>query len=185
MKRFIWLLALLVLLPGCGGTPEQERQAMELRGQCLAAQQVEFQAAVTADYGDTLESFTLECQADAGGTLRFRVREPESIRGIEGEISGQEGALRFDGELLAFPLMADDRLSPVSGPWLLLEALRSGVIAACAGEGELVHMTINDSFGDDPLTVELWAGDGVVVAGEIGWRGRRMLSMQIEDFRMK
>ena len=184
MKRFIWLIAVLTLLSGCGGTPDQERQAMELRGQCLAAEQVRFCAAITADYGDTLENFTLECQADADGTIRFCVTEPEPIRGITGVVSGQEGALCFGEEMLAFPLMADERISPVSGPWLMLKALRSGVIAACAEEGDLLHITLNDSYGDDPLTVELWAEDGAVAAAEIGWRGRRMLSMQVEDFQM-
>lgn len=182
MKRIVLLFLTMILLTGCGGADDEMNCALQLRSQCLGAQNVSFQAEMTADYIGTMEQFTLKCEADSDGVITFCVEEPEEISGITGTVSGQEGTLTFDEQMIAFPLMADERLSPISGPWVLMKALRSGVITACVQEDELLHVTIDDSYSDDPLTVEIWAEDTKVKAAEISWQGRRFLSMEIEEF---
>lgn len=181
MKRIAILTALLLVFSGCTADQEME-EALKIRSGLLSASQITFRCQVTADYIDTLEVFTLDCEAASDGTVTFTVAEPESIRGITGTVSGEEGALRFDDTVLAFPLLADDRISPVSGPWLLLNTLKHGYITACGEEGELLHLTIDDSYADDALTMEIWLQSGVPVAAEIGWQGRRVLSMAVESW---
>lgn len=182
MKRIVLLFLTLILLTGCNTSDREMDCAMELRSRCLAAEMVSFQAEITVDYIDTMEEFTLKCETDAQGIVSFCVAEPEAIADITGKVSGEEGALTFDDQMIVFPLMADEQISPISGPWVVMEALRSGVITACAQEGELLHLTINDDYSDDPLTVEVWVENMEPCAAEISWRGRRFLSMQINDF---
>ena len=87
---------------------------MSLRQRVLKADHLQFQAEITADYGDTLSVFTLDCQASSQGDVTFQVLAPESIAGIAGTIQAGKGALTFDGTALFFPLLADGQLSPVS-----------------------------------------------------------------------
>ena len=180
MKRFLPLL--LVFLLGCSGRDPAMETALELRSRCLGAGAVRFQAEICADYITQMESFTLQCSQDADGTMTFRVLEPEEISGIGGTVRGTEGTVEFDSTVLAFPLMAEGRLSPVSGPWVLMQAIRSGNILAAGQEDELVHLTIDDSYADNALTVDLWLEDGAVCQAEIAWEGRRCLAMTVEDF---
>lgn len=157
-------------------------EALTIRNRLLSSG-CSFRCEITADYIDTVEVFTLDCTTTDNGGLSFSVVEPESISGVAGSVSGGEGALTFDDVVLAFPLMADDRISPVSAPWLLISTLRSGYITACAREGEGLRLTIDDSYADDALTLEVWTdGEGNPTAGEISWQGRRVVSMTVEDF---
>lgn len=157
-------------------------RALDLRSRVLGASEVRFEAEILADYTDRVESFELACTVDPEGTVTFAVTEPEEIAGITGTVSGTEGTISFDDTVLAFPLMADGRLSPVSAPWVLMKALRSGYIVAVAQEGELLHMTIDDSYDDDALTVDIWADGDEIESAEIAWEGRRQIVMELGDF---
>lgn len=181
MKRLIPGLAAMVLLCGCSFGEQAQEEALELRSRALSANAVTFRAEIAADYIDHVEEFTLECAFDADGVLSFTVAEPEQICGIAGTVSGTEGALTFDDQILAFPLMAEERLSPVSAPWIVMKALRSGCIIACAREEEVLHVTVDDSYADDALTVDLWADENGIVAAEVSWQGRRAVAMEIEN----
>lgn len=181
MKRLLSVLTLLVFLTGCAGEDEME-EALKLRSALLSLDCV-FQCQITADYIDSVEQFTLDCAVSREGEVAFTVTAPQSISGITGTVSGDAGTLTFDGQVLAFPLLAQDRLSPVSAPWLLMSTLRGGCITACAREGEGLHLTIDDSYADDALTLEIWTdGDGIPISAEIGWQGRRVVSMVLEGF---
>ena len=177
-----WLPLLLVFLMGCSARDPALEAALELRSRCLAAQQVRFRAGISADYIDRIESFSLECTYNADGTMTFLVLGPADIEGIGGRVSGTEGTVEFDDTVLAFPLLAEGRLSPLSGSWVLMKAICSGNILAAGQEGDLIHLTIDDSYADNALTVDLWLEDGLVREAEIAWEGRRCLTMTVEDF---
>lgn len=180
MKRLLPLL--LVFLMGCSGPDPAMEAALALRTKCLAAETVSFRAEVRADYITQYEEFSMECQTDSEGAVSFRVLEPEEIADIRGTVRGSEGTVEFDGTVLAFPLLAEGRLSPVSGPWVLMQAIRSGCILAAGQEGEMVHVTIDDSYADNALTVDLWLEDGELTEAEIAWGGRRCMTMTFDDF---
>ena len=180
MKRL--LLIFLVFFMGCTGPDSAMEAALELRSRCLAAESLSFRASVTADYITGIEEFSLECTADPEGTVRFRVAEPEDISGISGTVRGEQGTVEFDGTVLAFPLMAQGRLSPLSGPWTVVKAIRSGNLIAAGWEGETLHLTIDDSCGDDALTVEVWLEEGTVREAEVAFEGRRCLTMTFDGF---
>lgn len=181
MKKCLPLLLAVVLLCGCGR--EEAGVGLSLRETLLAAQGCSFDAVVTADYGDKTYEFSMACIGDAQGNIHFTVTAPETIAGIAGSISTAGGRLTFDDQMLAFPLLADGEVSPVSAPWLFLHTLRGGYIrSGCRVDGGS-RLTVDDSYEADALQLEVWLnGQELPVAAEIQWQGRRILSMRVENF---
>ena len=182
MKRFGAVILLVLFLSGCGGASGEMNRSLMLReklqkGSCV------FTAKVTADYGDKLYIFTLNCVGDAQGDLSFTVEEPESISGITGRITGAGGELTFEDTALSFPLMADGQVTPVSGPWLLLKTLRSGYLSSAGMDGEYLRLCMDDSYRDDALHLDIWVnGENMPVKAEILYSGRKILSLEVASF---
>ena len=158
---------------------------MQLRENILSATSCDFQADVTADYGDSLFSFSMACQTDASGMIRFEITGPKTIAGITGTISDAGGNITFDDQALYFPLLTDDLLVPASAPWIFMKTLRGGYLTAACTEEELLHLTVNDSYADDALTLDIWLDpQKMPVRADILHDGRRILSLEIENFRI-
>lgn len=182
MKRFGILLLVFGLLCGCSANSEQMDRAMALRGK-IQQHEVSFDVKVTADYGDSIHTFSMQCQGDMLGNLKFTVTEPERIAGISGIISKGSGKLTFDDQALAFDVLADNLISPVSGPWVLLETLRSGYLTSCSSEGDLLRVAIDDSYAENALHLDIWLNsEDVPQQCEVYWQGRRLLSMEVKNF---
>ena len=136
MKKGLALVCLVFFLTGCSAESELE-QGMAFRDSLLSGKGCSFEASITADYGDELYVFTMDCKGDNLGNVEFRVIAPETISGITGTISEAGGALTFDDTALHFDLMAEDTLSPVSARWIFLKTLRSGYIGSVLS---LIHI---------------------------------------------
>ena len=185
VKKLSVLLIVLLFLVGCSGKQEEMERAMTLRAKLLASE-CSFDAKITADYGDKLYVFAMTCQGDSRGNLTFTVTEPESIAGITGIISQDGGRLTFDDTALAFPLMADDQLTPVSAPWIFLKTLRGGYLTSANTEEELLHLTIDDSYEEDALQLDIWLdGQNLPVQSDILYDGRRILTVQVSNFTLR
>ena len=177
-------LLCMMLLTGCMGKNEELETVMDLRAKLLA-NDCSFQAEVTADYEDKQYTFGLYCEGDTKGNLGLRVTSPDTISGIEGRASSDGGELTFDDTALTFPLLADDQVTPVSAPYLLIKTLRGGYVRSAGEEGELVRATIDDSYEEDALQLDIWLnGEGMPVRAEILYDGRRILAMNITDFQI-
>ena len=174
----------LVLLTGCSNRDAALDRAMALRTELLTSA-VTFDAEITADYGDVLHTFSVYCEGDSEGNLGFRVTAPDSISGITGRIGGGEGTLTYSDTVLAFPLLAEDQLSPVSAPWVFYTTLRGGYLSAAGMEDDLLRLTIDDSYEEDALTVDVWLDEkDCPVRAEMVYDGRRILTMQIHNFQI-
>lgn len=185
MKKLVALVLLALLLCGCAGKVGEMDRVLALRAKVLQGNSCSFEAVITADYGDEIQQFTLNCQFDERGSVSFEVRAPENIAGITGKIDAEGGKLTFDDQLLVFELLADGQLSPVSSPWVFMKALRGGYITACGRDGDYLLASINDSYDDDALQLDIWLdGENVPVRAEILWRGRRFLSMEVKNFQI-
>ena len=176
----------LVILSGCTGKRDEMDRAMNLRATLLGSEGCDFTAHIVADYGDTLQEFTLYCEGTNEGNLGFRVEKPESISGITGRFRGEKGELTFEDVALTFPPLADGQVAPVSGPWILLKTLLGGYLTACGMEDDLLRLTIYDSYEEDALQMEIWLNDeNLPVQAEIIYDGRRILTMEIENFQIR
>ena len=183
MKRILCLVLVLVLC-GCGRNDDALDRALSMR-QRLQNAPCSFTCTVTADYGEKIHVFSVRCTADISGDMTFEVLSPETISGITGTISRNKGKLTFDGKALAFELMADGQFSPVSAPWILIHTLRGGYLTSCSETDYGMLLCIDDSYDEDPLRLDVrMNGDGDPVSAEILWQGRRILSMEIENFQL-
>ena len=186
MKKLWFLWVFLLLLAGCGPNNTEIERAMTLRGRILQGQQCAFDVNITADYGDKLHQFGVSCQGDSQGNLTFTVNEPESIAGITGKISDTGGKLTFDDTALQFDTMADDTISPVSAPWIFLKTLRSGNLTSAGMEAESLRLSIDDSYEDDALHMDIWLDEGdFPQRAEILYEGKRILSLDIKNFQIQ
>ena len=182
MKRIAILFLVMILLGGCAGDSGQMDRAMALRGK-IQQKEVTFDVAITADYGDKIYTFAMQCHGDIQGNMKFKVTEPQSIAGISGMVAKGSGKLTFDEQILAFDVLADGLISPVSGPWVMLETLRSGYLTSCSSEGDLLRVAIDDSYEEKALHLEIWINsEDIPQRCEIYWQGRRLLSLDVKNF---
>lgn len=182
MKKLGLCLMLLGALCGCAKEPEEISRGMKLRTTLLEASGFSFDAEITADYGDQLHQFSMSCQSDAAGDLTFRVAAPETIAGITGRITSEGGELIFDETALYFELLTDEQLSPVSAPWILVKTLRSGYLTSACQEETGIRLTINDSYEEDALTLDIWLNEqDLPERAEILFDGRRILTLQVRN----
>ena len=157
---------------------------MGLRAQLLG-HSCSFDAEITADYGDKLHTFSVSCEGDSQGNLGFTIRAPESISGITGSVSKENGKLTFADTALAFPLLADGQVTPVSAPWLLLKTLQSGYLTSAGMEEDLLRLTINDSYEENALQLDIWLNDGnQPILADILYDGRRILALSVKNFQI-
>lgn len=183
MKKVGALFLVLFLLTGCSNTPKEIERGMALRSRILQGNSCSFDSEVIADYGDKVHTFSMSCQADAQGNLTFAVTAPETIAGITGRIANAEGVLTFDSTALQFDLMAEDQVTPVSAPWILLKTLRSGYLTSACMEDGLLRLTIDDSYEQNALQLDIWLDqEDIPVRAEILYDGRRILSLNVGNF---
>lgn len=182
MKKIGALLLFVCLITGCTSVSNEMERGLALRDKLLSCG-CSFSTDITADYGDKVYTFTMDCLADAQGNITFTVTAPETISGITGTIDNAGGKLTFDDTALQFALMADDQVTPVSAPWILVKTLRSGYLTSANTEGDYLRLTIDDSYEEDALHLDIWlSSDDIPVRAEILYDGRKILSLAVTDF---
>lgn len=185
MKRMTAVLVLICLLCGCSGDNRGITRAMSLRQRILSASECRFGAEITADYGNLVYTFSMDCVMDSSGDVSFTVQEPESLSGIRGEIADEGGKLTFEDTALNFPILSEDMPSPVSASWILMKTLRSGYLRAAGKDDALLKLTIDDSYQDDALQLDIWINEqDVPVCGDILYNGMRIIAVSVKDFRI-
>ena len=176
MGKCVGLCLLLMLLSGCSGPPGEMETAMELRSSLLQASQCSFDANITADYGDKVHTFSMSCLTDSGGNVSFTVTEPDTISGITGTLSDNGGEITFDDIALHFELLAEDQLSPVSAPWILMKTLRGGYLASACREDGRIRLSVDDSYEENALRLDIWLNpENRPEHADILYAGRRIL----------
>jgi hypothetical protein len=185
MRRIVSVLTLFVILCGCGIHHDELERGMALRAKLLEADGCSFDAVITADFGDKTYTFSVNWVMDAQGNGTFKVTEPETIAGITGTVSQEGGKLTFDDTALAFELLADGQVTPVTAGWLLVKTLRSGYVKSCGMDGERTLLSIDDSYQGDSLHVDIWLGEeDIPVYAEILYKDRRILSLDVSNFQL-
>lgn len=177
------LVCICFLLSGCAEAESGLDIGMELRAKLLNGENVSFRADIAADHGDTLDLFSMECSTDREGTVSFTVTAPDTVSGITGRIGSEKGELTFDETVLYFPILAQDQISPVSAPWILMKSLRSGYLRAAGTEGTQLRLTFDDSYEENALQVDIWLNEQKLPErAEILCEGRMILSLDVRNF---
>ncbi len=183
MKRIFAAITAIFLLCGCRADQSAMDRGISFRDKLLS-QECSFQAQIDAYYSDALYSATVNCQMYRNGKMDFTVLSPESISDIKGTVDAEKGQLVFEDAVIAFPLLADGQVSPITGPWVMLKALRSGFLNGAGKDGELLQLSLDDSYGENPLHVNVWLdGSDMPVNADIYWNERRVLSIKVTQFR--
>ena len=185
MKKWCILVVILFLF-GCSKENSEMGRGLAFREKLLQSSGCSFEAEITADFGDKLYTFLLNCQGNADGSLSFSVQKPDTISGISGILSAEVGKITFEEDrAVAFPMLADGEITPVGAPWVLYNALRCGYILACGKEGDLLRLTINDSYEEEAMQVDVWLDEqDCLVSAEIFCDGRRIVSIQVMNFQI-
>lgn len=185
MKRLFFVCLSVMFLLGCGNTRSCVDSVVELRNRVLRAEGWAFTADITADYGDSIYTFKMKCEQEASGDMVVEVIAPDSISGIKAQISKGSGQLTFEDMTLAFAMVADEQITPISMPWLFMKALCGGYISTAGNDGSGIHAQIDDSYSGQQFTMDIWAeGDMTPQRAELIWNGKRILSMDIAEFQI-
>ena len=172
----------MAALSGCSPENTPLSDALGFREMLLSSNGCHFTAHVTADYGDFLTQFSMECKTAPSGELEFEILQPDTIAGIHGTMSDQGGSIRFEDQSLYFPLLTDDLLTPASSPWIFIRTLRSGCITSACMEENMLHVTVDDDYAEDALTLDIWLEKDRPVRAEILHDGKRILTVAVENF---
>ena len=188
-KCVICVLMTTLLLAGCGqaGASEAEELALTVRGEYLAMENCAARASVTADYGQRVYQYEMAVSVTGEETL-LTLSAPETVAGLSARMTGEENLLEFDGVCVETGPLDENGLTPVSAVPALLEAARSGYIAACAleEEGTLLRVDCGDPAGSPGSGTEyaLWfdASTHALARGEISVDGFRVILCEFSQF---
>ncbi len=176
------ILFIAIMLCGCQNSEDSLKEGMELRRQILESSGCSFHSTVTADYGEKVYVFQMDCKTDKEGTLQFAVTSPDTIAGITGKVDNEGGAITFDDKVLAFQTLADGQVTPVTAPWLVMRTLRSGYIRDAVATENGFEVSIDDTYKENALRLVIAVVEGKPATAEIYWQGRRILTVAVEDF---
>ena len=182
MKRICLpiLLAVSLLLSGCGGTGAVRAAYRDFSAELSEAESLSFTAAVRAEYEHKTARFTLEYFENAdGGTVT--VLAPELIAGVYAHVGAEDTALEYDGVMLDTGALDSFGLSPMSAMPLLIRAMKSGHLDSFwAEDGKSVYQLIPD----DNIICTVWFSpeDMLPVRAELISEGRVTLYADISDW---
>lgn len=187
MKRILWLSVLFCLcLTACNrnSVDRSMQQAIDFRTALMSAGGCAFQADVSADFGEKVYDFTVQCRYMQDEKAVLTVTKPEIIAGIEATVSADGARITFDGTELDFGHLANGRVAPMAVPWLLGRAWSSEYIHAAGKDGETVVVTYLMGYNEDEITIETWFdAAGTPVRCDISHDRQRCLAITISDFR--
>ena len=177
------LMMTLLLLPGCG---EREARAQEgfdsLRAAVTAAGSIRFQAALTADWGDTTAEYTMEVDYDGRQTVQ-RLLTPDILAGVQATSLRGETSVGYDGVILGAGPLDQEGLAPMSAIPVLLDALASAYVELLWWEGDALAARLY--VGEQSVATVWLDGDSFApVAGEIATGGRTVITCRIENWQI-
>lgn len=181
----VLMMCLCLLLGGCGGRSQGVSPAIAFRASLVQAGGCSFRAELTADYGDYVVPFALDCETEVNGQTHFTVAAPETLAGITAAVDETGGTVTYDGLMMDFGLLANGRLAPAAGPGrrgilLVLRLSRRG-----RGGGRRFRATYEKDYEEKMLKVDTWFENGIPIYAEVCYNGQRILNLTISEFSLK
>lgn len=146
-----------------------------------------FSAAITADYGESDASFTLDCVFSPETGASVTVTEPESIAGIQAQVKDTAASVSYDGMQLGLGSLANGNLAPLAAPYVLGQCWAGEYIDATGTEDGLLRTTYRMGYEEKELVVDTWFSQEpfTPVRAELSYEGRMVLRADISAFSMK
>lgn len=146
------LMILCLVLTGCGSTKEQKFESARSR---LTEAGISLTAQVQADFGETVEEYTLDYSYD-GEIWTVLVREPEFVSGITARIGEDASELEYDGAILTTGDLTGSGIVPISAVPMVWETLETGTVDSVWFEENLLAAML---IYDDVISVTLWINE--------------------------
>lgn len=146
-----------------------------------------FTTAITADYGESAASFTLDCVFSPETGASVTVTEPESIAGIQAQVKDTAASVSYDGMQLGLGSLANGNLAPLAAPYVLGQCWAGEYIDATGTEDGLLRTTYRMGYEEKELVVDTWFSQEPLapVRAELSFEGRMVLRADISAFSMK
>ena len=182
MRRMMAIFLCLCCFVGCESKDSGLEPAIEFRSALVQAGGCSFTAAITVDYGQRVQCFTLDCQADGEGTTKITLLQPETIAGVTATVMDGGGQITYDGMALDFGLLADDSLIPAAAPCMLATCWMKEYISD-AGEMETGYQVrYRKKIGEKELLLDTFFENGIPFLAEVCYNDSGILKIEISDF---
>ena len=142
---------------------------------------------ITADYGESAASFTLDCVFSPETGASVTVTEPESIAGIQAQVKDTAASVSYDGMQLGLGSLANGNLAPLAAPYVLGQCWAGEYIDSTGTEDGLLRTTYRMGYEEKELVVDTWFSQEPLapVRAELSFEGRMVLRADISAFSMK
>lgn len=185
MRKTGFVVLFLLLLCGCSSRQDVEplQSAIDFRAELLNAASCSFSAQVTADYGDRVYEFSMDCVC-TGDTTEITVTQPDTISGITAQIANDTGAITFDGMSLDFGTLAEGNIVPLAVPAVAADSWKNAYIASAGKEDDACRVHYERGYEDGQLLVDTWfsAEKNVPIYAEVCYNDSCILQMKLSDF---
>ena len=188
MKRsgLIALMTGLLLLAGCTAGDTAENDFGSWQETLRTAQRVDFEAAVTADFGDKTFAYRAALHY-ADGEAQLCLTEPAILAGVTLQSADGGVTLAYDGAALELGDLTGNGLSPAAALPAVLDALQNGRLLSLARtreEGaEYLMLSLAARAGE--LTVWLERESLTPVRAELAEAGRVALVCDISQWHLE
>lgn len=181
------MMALCLLLSGCGVTGEKETADLRDRYHDMIGCTME--AVVTCDQEGLEWEASLRCDYVSGGESTVEVLSPETIAGVKAVLDGDTWRLEYEDECLNAGTVSREEISPAACLPRLMSALRDGWLLEeneeTWNEVSCLRLTVDQSGTQDGKivsTVWLRRDDGTPLRGEIAVDGEIFLTAEFTSF---
>lgn len=181
-RRMALVLAICLLLCGCTATDLAMNEAIEFRSALVQSGQCSYTAKICADFGETVEEFTLSCSSLADGTTELTILEPQTLAGLTATVTNAGGTVTYDGMAVAFGLLADGALAPAAAPALTVACWSSEYIAYAETLDSGIRVTYEKGYDAAAIQVDTWFENSLPIYAEVCYNGERVVQMTFSDF---
>lgn len=175
------MILLCLFCTACSADAELS-PAVEFRSELVSSGGAEFSAEVLADFGETVQTFCMDCRCDEVGNLSFTVTSPETLSGITATVTDSGGTITYDGMAMDFGLLANGNVIPAAAPAIVCACWIDGYISSAGSENDAYRVTYEKNFDEKALTVDTWFEKNIPICAEVCYNNERILSITIRDF---